>query len=997
MAHRIEIALKSGNHDALGTRMALRMREDLSIEVDTVRTIDVYATNADLDDEDLAKLAEALTDPIIQEWAVDKPLAHGFDWIIEVGFKPGVTDNVGRTATEAARLLLGSKWPEDGAVYTSRQYLINGELQKSEIEKIATGLLGNPLINRHYGIDSATFEKDGPRPAKIPRVTDDTEPKNEPVDLELSDEALVDLSKNRTLALSLQELLALRDHYRSPDVQKKRRELGLPDTATDLEIEVYAQTWSEHCKHKIFNAQITYSEPGRDDQEINSLFKTYIEDATKTVRANLGEDDYCRSVFVDNAGVWKFDDNWNLVFKVETHNSPSALDPYGGALTGIVGVNRDPHGTGKGARLFCNTNLFCLASPYHDGDIPPRLLHPKRVLEGVREGVEHGGNKSGIPTVNGSLVFDERYLGKPLVFCGTGGIMPREIGGKPSHEKEALPGDRVMMIGGRIGKDGIHGATFSSEELHEGSPATAVQIGDPITQKRMVDFLLRARDEELMNCLTDNGAGGLASSIGETAEAPGGARIDLAKAPLKYQGLMPWEIFVSEAQERMTASVAPDKLDRFMSLAHEMGVEVTNLGEYTQGPDLAVYYGNELVGLFNMDFLHDGVPQMQLQADWKPLASAPDADLPIPADLNAVLKTVLARLDICSKEYWVRQYDHEVQGGSVVKPLCGVDHDGPSDAAVVRPVLESMSGVAIGHGICPRYSDFDAYHMSACAADEAMRNIIAVGANPDKVAALDNFCWCDPVQSETNKDGRYKLAQLVRANKALHEVCVAYGMPLVSGKDSMKNDYAIGETRISIPPTLLVSTVGILENAGDAVTMDAKHAGDHIYVMGRTYQDLGATHYALSQTDATIGTVPMLRDPKAAIQTYRWLYRAIRHHLVASCHDISDGGLGVALAEVAFAGGLGMVADLRKVLQDDISRDDFLLFSETPGRFVVTVPPARARAFDILMGGAASLIGYVTDDTRLVVTGLHQEPIIDSDILELKAAWQRPLSFQGVH
>ncbi len=996
MAHRIEIALKGGNHDALGTRMALRMREDLAIEVDTVRTIDVYTTNADLGDDDLATLAEALVDPIIQEWAVDKPLAREFDWIIEVGFKPGVTDNVGRTAKEAARLLLSSKWPEDGALYTSRQYLITGALEKSQIEKIATGLLGNPLINRHYGIDKATFDQEGPLPAKIPRVTDDTEPKNEPVDLEISDDALVDLSKNRTLALSLTELQALRDHYRQPDVQTKRQELGLPNTATDLELEVYAQTWSEHCKHKIFNAQISYRAPNEEEKTINSLFKTYIEKATKTVRANLGEDDYCRSVFVDNAGVWKFDDDWNLVFKVETHNSPSALDPYGGALTGIVGVNRDPHGTGKGSRLFCNTNLFCLASPFHEGEIPPRLLHPKRVLEGVREGVEHGGNKSGIPTINGSLVFDERYLGKPLVFCGTGGIMPKEIGGKPSHEKEALAGDRVMMIGGRIGKDGIHGATFSSEELHEGSPATAVQIGDPITQKRMVDFLLRARDEELMTCLTDNGAGGLSSSIGETAEAPGGARIDLSKAPLKYQGLMPWEIFVSEAQERMTAAVPPTNLDRFVSLAREMGVEVTDLGDYTQGPDLEVYYGDELVGLFDMDFLHNGVPQMQLEADWQPLDTAPTADLPVPNDLNTALKTVLKRLDICSKEYWVRQYDHEVQGGSVVKPLCGAENDGPSDAAVVRPVMESMRGVAVGHGICPRYSDFDAYHMAACAADEAMRNIVAVGANPDKVAALDNFCWCDPVQSETNKDGRHKLAQLVRANQALHEVCVAYGMPLVSGKDSMKNDYAIGDTRISIPPTLMVSAVGILEDAASAVTMDAKRPGDQVYIVGTTHEDLGASHYALSQTNTAIGTVPMLRDPMAAMQTYRWLYRAIRHHLIASCHDISDGGLGVALAETAFAGGLGMALDLRRVPQDDMQRNDFLLFSETPGRFVVTVPPIHQKTFEILMGDAASNIGQVTKDPQLVVTGLKKETIIDSDIFELKAEWQRPLSFQGV-
>jgi phosphoribosylformylglycinamidine synthase II len=609
----------------------------------------------------------------------------------------------------------------------------------------------------------------------------------------------------------------------------------------------------------------------------------------------------------------------------------------------------------------------------------------------VRKGVEHGGNKSGIPTVNGSLVFDERYLGKPLVFCGTGGIMPRNVNGRPSHLKEALQGDRVVMIGGRIGKDGIHGATFSSEELHEGSPATAVQIGDPITQKRMIDFLLRARDEGLYNCLTDNGAGGLSSSIGEMAETPGGARIDLAKAPLKYQGLMPWEIFLSEAQERMTAAVPPKHFGRFVSLAREMGVEATDLGEFTRGPDLEILYDGKVVGLLNMAFLHEGVPKMTLSARFTPPAESP-FELPVPEDLGGMLAELLGCLDICSKEYWVRQYDHEVQGGSVVKPLVGEASDGPSDAAVVRPVLESMRGVAVGHGICPRFSDIDAYHMAALAADEAMRNVVAVGADPDRVVALDNFCWCDPVQAPSNPDGRHKLAQLVRANKALYDVCTTYKMPLISGKDSMKNDYSIGKTKISIPPTLLVSTIGVLEDASMAVTMDAKTPGDAVYVVGMTFDDLGASQYAVLRK-ANGGTVPRLRDPKRAIEIYRWLHRAIGSGLIASCHDVSDGGLGVALAETGFAGNLGIDVDLRSVGQTGISRDDAILFSETPGRFVVTVPRPSVRTFETLLGEVATYIGTVTADQQLVVTGLNGEVVIDIAISKLKAAWQRPLRF----
>jgi phosphoribosylformylglycinamidine synthase len=993
MPHRIEVALNRGHHDALGTRTAARINDYLDLNVEAVNTVEVYTVDADLDDGSIAQLARCYADPVIQHFAVDSPLAKRFSWLVEVGFRPGVTDNVGRTATEAAQIELGERLPSDAQIYTSRQYLLKGELVRSEVEAIATGLLGNPLINRFAIIDRRGFDRQGGVPIEIPRVTDQTEPAVEEIPLDLEKKALERLSRQRTLALSLEELRTIRDHYASDDVRVRRRELGLPDWPTDVELEALAQTWSEHCKHKIFNALITY-EDGEQRDEVDSIFKSYIQEATRKVRANLGPDDYCLSVFVDNAGVWKFGDQWSLVFKVETHNSPSALDPYGGALTGIVGVNRDPHGTGQGSRLFCNTDIFCLADPFHKGAIPPRLLHPRRVLEGVREGVEHGGNKSGIPTVNGSLVFDRRYLGKPLVFCGTGGIMPAQINGQPSHVKGARPGDRVLMVGGRIGKDGIHGATFSSEELHEGSPATAVQIGDPITQKRMTDFLLRARDEGLMTCITDNGAGGLSSSVGETAELPGGARIDLARAPLKYQGLQPWEIFLSEAQERMTAAVPPDKLERFEALAAEMGVEATDLGRYTEGPDLEVFFGDKLVGLFDMRFLHDGVPQLRLEARWK-AADETLPEVPEQDDLDHLLEAMLARLDICSKEYWVRQYDHEVQGGSVIKPLVGANDDGPSDAAVLRPVLDSMRAVAVSHGICPRYSDIDTYHMAACAADEAMRGLVAVGADPDRVAALDNFCWCDPVQAPTNPDGYHKLAQLVRAARALHDVCVCYGMPLVSGKDSMKNDYKIGKTRISIPPTLLVSAIGQLDDARLAVSMDVKRVGAAVYVIGVTHPDLGASQY-LAQLGVTGGPVPKLRDPDAAIATYRWLHQAMRSRLVDSCHDVADGGLGVALAETAFAGDLGLDVDLREVPVEGISRDDFALFSETPARLVVTVPATAARAFEILVGQAAHRIGFVTAAKRLVITGLDGATIIDSDLAALKRAWKKPLSFEEV-
>ncbi|HYA14405.1 MAG TPA: AIR synthase-related protein, partial [Syntrophales bacterium] len=793
------------------------------------------------------------------------------------------------------------------------------------------------------------------------------------------------------LALNLDEMKALRNYLRDEAVLKDREKVGLGNKMTDAELECLAQTWSEHCKHKIFNALIVYEDEQGTQKEIDSIFDSYIRRSTKEIRKRLGKDDWCLSVFVDNAGIIKFNDDYNLVFKVETHNSPSALDPYGGALTGIVGVNRDPFGTGKGAKLIFNTDVFCFAPPAYDKPLPKRILHPRRIYEGVREGVEHGGNKSGIPTVNGCIVFDERFLGKPLVYCGTGGIMPSHIMGKPTHTKEILPGDLAVMTGGRIGKDGIHGATFSSEELHEGSPVTAVQIGDPITQKKMTDFLLMARDRGLYRCITDNGAGGLSSSVGETARLSGGCEIDLQKAPLKYPGLNPWEILISESQERMTLAVAPEKVGEFLGLASKMDVEATVVGRYTDSGKFHVLYGDKTVACLEMDFLHGGVPQMRLSAKWV-TPRHPEPDFPEPTSMGQALKKMLSRLNICSKESVVRRYDHEVQGGSVIKPLVGVYNDGPGDAAVIRPVLTSFEGVVVASGICPRYSDIDTYHMAACAIDEAVRNAITVGGDLTQMAGLDNFCWCDPVKSEKTPDGEYKLAQLVRANEALYDYTTAYGVPCISGKDSMKNDYHIGNVKISIPPTLLFSTIGKIEDVRKTVTMDAKRPGDLVYIVGETYPELGGSEwYAMN---GSIGNgVPKVNSEKAKA-LYNALSKAIRKGLVASCHDCSDGGLGVALAESAFAGGLGMSIDLALVPSSGINRDDTLLFSESQSRFVVTISPAAKESFKEMMRETAfNQVGTVLTERFLKIAGIRGNMIVEEDISELKAAWQKPLNF----
>ncbi|BCS54671.1 phosphoribosylformylglycinamidine synthase subunit PurS [Geobacter sp. SVR] len=993
MSNRIEIALKEGVRDARGERIKREIEHFLNLPVEEVRTIDVYTVDADLSQTELEQAANGpFSDPVIQTWSLDRPLAAGFDYAVEVGFRPGVTDNVGRTAREAIEYLTGRPFGEGQGAFYAVQYLLKGQLAAADVEKIATGLLCNTLIQRYSVLSAAEFMAKRGFPPVVPKVQVEVKAEVKEIDLNVSDDELLRISKEGVLALTLEEMRIIQAHYRDPQVVAVRAKVGLGAKPTDVELECLAQTWSEHCKHKIFAGTVQYEDEQGNKQEIKSLFKSFIQRTTKDVREKLGERDFCLSVFKDNAGVIRFNDDYSLVFKVETHNSPSALDPYGGALTGIVGVNRDPFGTGQGSKLIFNTDVFCFADPFYKKPLPSRLLHPRRIYEGVVEGVEHGGNKSGIPTVNGSLVFDDRFAGKPLVFCGTAGLMPAELNGQPGHEKSIQPGDLIVMTGGRIGKDGIHGATFSSEELNENSPVTAVQIGDPITQKRMFDFLIRARDKGLYRFITDNGAGGLSSSIGEMSGECGGCRMDLAKAPLKYPGLNPWEILISEAQERMSLAVPPQKIDEFMAMAKRFGVEATLLGEFTDSGVFHILYNDRTVAWLPMDFMHEGLPPMQLPAKWTPPQHA-EPVVEQKSDYTGDLQQLLSSLNICSKESVVRRYDHEVQGGSVVKPFVGVNNDGPSDAAVVRPILDSFEGVVTAHGICPRYSDIDTYHMTANAIDEALRNYVAVGGSLELVAGLDNFCWCDPVLSDKTPDGPYKMAQLVRSNQALYDICMAYNLPLISGKDSMKNDFYDGAVKISIPPTLLFSVIGKIEDARKAVTLDVKRSGDIVYLLGKTGDELGGSEY-LALKGAIGNTVPQV-DTGRAYKRYQAYHQAVVQGLVASCHDLSDGGLAVAAAEAAFAGGFGMTVDLSRVLWkgDTAGKTDAaLLFSESASRHLVTVHPEQREQFEAVMSGNCfASIGVVTEEQALVVTGLAGGSVVKAELAELKEAWQKTL------
>jgi len=988
MVTRIEIAYKDSVRDALGEKIKRRLIRDLNLSVDDVRIVDVYTIDADLPEETIELIKkEGFSDPVTQVAYVGEPCPFVGDWAIEVGFKPGVTDNVGRTAKEVIEAISGYKFKEKEGVYTSHLYMIWGNVEERDVIRIAEEVLANTLIQNYRFKDRDSYIREKGMGIYVPRPVGWSSIRVEIFDTEMSLEEWMRLSKERTWALSEEEIKAIISYYRSEKVREERKNAGISENPTDVEIEAIAQTWSEHCKHKIFNATIEY-EDGKRKESIRSIFRAFIVRATEEIRKKKGRGDFCLSVFADNAGVISFDRRYNIAFKVETHNTPSALDPYGGALTGIVGVNRDPFGTGKGSRLIFNTDVFCFAPPDYAGEIPPRLFHPKRVLEGVREGVEHGGNKSGIPTVNGSIVFHEGFLGKPLVFCGTCGIMPKRIKGEPSHIKGAKKGDLIVMVGGRIGKDGIHGATFSSQELSESSPTSAVQIGDPITQKRMTDFLLIARDEGLFDSITDCGAGGLSSSVGEMAKDTNGCIIYLDRPPLKYEGLSPWEILLSEAQERMTVAVPKEKIEEFLRLSEKMGVESTVIGEFTESGKFHCVYGNEVVAYIDMDFLHNGLPEMKLKAKWERRILIEDV-LALPSDYNTLLLDLLRRWNICSKEYVVRQYDHEVQAQTLIKPLVGKEDDGPSDASLIRPDPKSRRGIVVSHGICPKFSFFDTYHMASCAITEAIANNIAVGGTLKRMALLDNFCWPDPVESEKNPDGKYKLAQLVRAARALYDFACLYGTPFISGKDSMKNDYIYGDIKISIPPTVLISAISIINDVKKTVTMDFKEPDSLILIVGLTLPELGGSEY-FSLFGKRGNICPKVRG-NLAKKIFLKIEDVIRKGLILSCHDLSDGGLGCCLAECAFSGGFGAEIDLSRVPAFNIYRDDFILFSESTNRFIISVRRENMEMVEkILRGVPYGIIGKVRKDERVIIKGQAGNLIVDLQIKELKEAWKSP-------
>ncbi len=944
MDYRLEISPLPGSPDPRANSVRSRAAQFLELSLDAVRTRDVYTISADLKPEQITAIADEINNPVIQQYRLNQCDAD-CDWLIEVGFLPGVTDNVGRTSKAIIRDMVGRRLEGEEDVFSSVEYLIDADLAADQVRRIAVSLLANPLINS-IRIHDREACRTGRIPANTPRFSATEEVEVKTFDLEVPDAELIRISEAGILALSLEEMKTIQAYFRQHGNDPDRQQQGLGPAPTDVELEALAQTWSEHCKHKIFDAVIDYVDDETATTEtITSLYKSCIKKSTAEIARRV---DWLLSVFKDNAGVIAFNDKVDLVYKVETHNSPSALDPYGGAMTGIVGVNRDPMGTGQGANMLANVWGYCLASPYTDpADVPEGLLHPRIIRDGVHDGVIEGGNQSGIPYVYGWEFFDERYLGKPLVFCGTVGTLPKTANGRKGYEKSIETGDLVVMAGGRIGKDGIHGATFSSEELHTDSPVQAVQIGDPITQKKLYDFTMEARDKGLYRFITDNGAGGLSSSVGEMASECGGVFLDVGKAPLKYAGLQPWEILLSEAQERMSYAVPTDKIEEFKALAERREVEVTVMGEFNDSGKIHVGYNGKTIAYLDIDFFHEGCPRMALKAHWvPPQHEEPEADLDDPA---AAIKDLLGRLNLCSNESKARRYDHEVKGLNVVKPYVGVENDVQSDACVFMIEPLSREGVITTAAILPRYSDIDTYHMAASVIDLAVRRTIAVGGRLGHIAGLDNFCWPDPVESEKTPDGQYKLAQLVRANKALYDMTTAYNVPCISGKDSMKNDSTRGGRKISIPPTLLFSTIARMDDVSKAVTLDVKRVKDLVYVLGETAAELGGGEY-YAMLGAIGNKVPTV-NPKQALSLYDAVSRATAAEICHSIHTPAAGGLAVAFARKCLAGRLGMVVDLAEIPGADGLDLAALLFSESNSRFVVTVAVDRREEFETMMAG----------------------------------------------
>ena len=771
-----------------------------------------------------------------------------------------------------------------------------------------------------------------------------------------SKEQLAEINNELALGFSYEELRVIQSYF----IKEKRN-------PTDVELQTISQTWSEHCCHKTFKGKIEF-----DGKEIQSLFKSYIAKATKQIKAP-----WCVSVFEDNAGIVKFDKGYGIAVKVETHNHPSAVEPFGGAATGVGGVIRDILGVWADP-IACTDVLGFGPLDYDYNRLPAGMKHPKYLYMGVTAGISAYGNNMGIPTVNGAIYFDDSYTGNVIVYCGCIGLLPLN-----KYIRNAKVGDFVILAGGKTGRDGIHGVTFASAELTEKSEEIsrpAVQIADPIEEEKVKRAIVEIRNLQLGSAVTDIGGGGLSSAVGETAERFScGVSVDLAKVPLKYQGLVPWEIYLSESQERMLMTVPPENLDQVLAVFEKEDVVATALGKLIPERRLQLKFNNEVVCNIEMEFMFNPCESSKTATIKVPKLIEPEFSEP--ADLNETLIKLLSTPNIASKESVIRTYDHEVKGNTLLKPLQG-DYAGPNDAAVLKPIDDSFKGLTISCGMNPNYGKIDTYWMAASAIDEAIRNNVAVGGR--RISLLDNFTWGNPEKPE-------RLGSLVRACEACYDFAVAFKAPFISGKDSLYNESPMGP----VTPTLLITAIGVIPNIQNTISMDLKAAGNLLYIVGDTFNELGGSEYYKLQGCLGV-SVPKVRGAKAK-RTFKAVTLAIDEGLVKSCHDLSEGGLAVAAAEMAFAGGLGLEIDLKKVPGRDLFRNDFVLFSESNSRFMIEVAETDREVFeDLMKGKVCALIGKVTKQQRLTIKGLNEKLVVDATLETLRYSWKKTLNPEEV-
>ncbi len=934
----VRVASLPGLKDPRGENILHTIVTFLGIHtIERISTARVYRfegiTSADADF--LAK--NLLTEEIYQRYTLNEPVIKDATVLVEVAYKPGVMNPEADSIMKAAADL-GIKGLV--AVDSSTEYGFYGNVSEREVQTILKRLLVNETVERVVTEKPATLVIGGQA----------TRTKIIPI-RSMDDDALMELSRDN-LFLNLDEMRAIQNHF-----------TGLGRDPTDCEVETLAQTWSEHCVHKTFKAELVV-----DGQPKKPLLKR-LQGATDAANHPL-----VMSAFVDNSGVIAFYDGLAICGKVETHNSPSAIEPYGGAMTGSGGVFRDVMGTGKGAKVIASTDMFCLAPPdLPDDEVPEGCLHPRYLLERVVAGVRDYGNRMGIPTGNGSLHFHRDFRAKPTVIVGAYGIMPAEDALKGRPEK----GDIAVVVGGRTGRDGIHGATFSSGEMTHRTMdvnASAVQIGHAIEEKRMSDALLKARDEKLIRAITDCGAGGFASAFGEMGEHTG-VKIHLERVPLKYPGLAPWEIWLSESQERMALAVAPENLERLLEICREYNVEATAIGEFTGTRQLEVYYGDNCVCKLDMDFLHKGLPRRTMQATGRRREIETVEPSP-PEDWKKTSAMVMAHLNVCSKEPIVRVYDHGVQGSTVLPPYGGLPGGAPNDAVVLAPVPGKKYGVVISHGLNPVLNLADPYTGSIWAATEAVSNAVATGANPKDLVLIDNFIWPYPDEES--------LYDLDRAVDACVDFVKATGMPFISGKDSLSSTYRARDgSVIKIPPVLCVSCFGRVKDVTSTVSSDIKRPGSTLVLVGdRDINRMGGSTY-FEVAGAQSANIPAI-NLETLPAVFNAIHSAISKGVVMACHDISEGGLLAALAEMCFGGDAGAEINIQEGC-----RADYFLFNETAGCFLVEVESPEI-AKEMFTGVPFQLIGRSVKK-QLITAFQGPGKLFEVSTASLFDAWQKPM------